>query len=64
MPVPPFDMRGLLPPFIGPNPTTQVRSPYLVTMVDLITQLATTPQRRQPLAQSDCLQGTVGAGQL
>jgi hypothetical protein len=49
MPFPAFDMRGLLPPFVGPNPATNIRSPYRATMVELVTQLATTPERRQLL---------------
>ena len=49
MPVPPFDVRGLLPPFVGADATTQDRSPYPATMAEVVTQLGTTPQRRQLL---------------
>ena len=49
MPIPSFDMRGLLPPFIGVDATTQERSPYLTNMPELVTALGTTPQRRQLL---------------
>jgi hypothetical protein len=49
VPVPPFDVRGLLPPFVGADATTQDRSPYLATMAEVVTQLGTTPQRRQLL---------------
>jgi len=49
VPVPPFDVRGLLPPFVGADATTQERSPYPATMVDIVAQLGTTPQRRQLL---------------
>lgn len=49
MPVPPFDMRGLLPPFVGADAATQERSPYPATMAEVVTQLGTTPHRRQLL---------------
>jgi hypothetical protein len=42
-------MRGLLPPFVGVDATTQDRSPYPATMAEVVTQLGTTPQRRQLL---------------
>lgn len=49
MPIPPFDMRGLLPPFIGVDATTHERSPYLTNMSELVTVLGTTPLRRELL---------------
>lgn len=49
MPLPSFDMRGLLPPFIGSDATTSDRSPYWTSMADLVFAFATTPHRRQLL---------------
>lgn len=49
VPVPPFDVRGLLPPFVGADATTQERSPYPATMTEVTARLGTTPQRRQLL---------------
>lgn len=47
VPVPPFDMRGLLPPFIGDDAATPDRSPYVATMPELVASLGTTDHRRQ-----------------
>lgn len=49
MPLPSFDLRGLLPPFLGADATTPDRSPYWVTMLELIAAFGTTPHRRQLL---------------
>jgi hypothetical protein len=49
VPFPTFDIRGLLPPFIGTDATTARRSPYVTTMVEVAAQLGTTPNRRQLL---------------
>lgn len=49
MPLPPFDMRGLLPPFIGTDATTPDRSPYWTSMADLAGAFGTTPHRRNLL---------------
>ena len=49
MPIPPFDMRGLMPAFLGSDETTVDRSPYWTTMSELATVLGTTPHRRQLL---------------
>lgn len=49
MPLPSFDMRGLLPPFIGTDATTSDRSPYWVSMPELVAAFGTTPHRRQLL---------------
>ena len=49
MPLPSFDMRGLLPPFIGTDATTSDRSPYWTTMVDFASAFGTTPHRRHLL---------------
>lgn len=49
MPLPAFDFRGLLPPFVGTNPTTSDRSPYWVTMSELVVAFGTTTRRRQLL---------------
>jgi hypothetical protein len=44
-PVPAFDGRGLLPPFLGADETTPSRSPYQSSMVELVARLGTTPVR-------------------
>lgn len=49
MALPAFDLRGLLPPFIGADATTQDRSPYWTSIQDLAGALGTTPHRRQLL---------------
>ncbi len=46
MPLPSFDLRGLLPPFVGADAVTQDRSPYWVTMPELVAAFGTTPHRR------------------
>ena len=50
MAIPPFDTRGLLPPFIGSDPTTSTRSPYVCTMAELAATLGTTSHRRRLLS--------------
>ncbi len=49
MPLPSFDLRGLLPPFVGADAATPDRSPYWVTMPELVAAFGTTPHRRQLL---------------
>lgn len=49
VPLPSFDLRGLLPPFIGADATTPDRSPYWVTMPELVAAFGTTPHRQQLL---------------
>lgn len=49
MPLPSFDARGLLPPFAGADATTAHRSPYWVTMSELVEAFGTTSHRRQLL---------------
>lgn len=49
MPLPSFDLRGLLPPFVGADAATPDRSPYWVTMPELVGAFGTTPYRRQLL---------------
>lgn len=46
-PVPAFDPRGFLPPYLGSDATTANRSPYSTTMVELVGSLATTDPRRE-----------------
>ena len=46
MPLPSFDLRGLLPPFVGTDAATQDRSPYWATMPELVSAFGTTPHRR------------------
>jgi hypothetical protein len=49
LPVPGFDGRGFLPPYIGVDGTTADRSPYEATMSEIISALGTTPTRRNLL---------------
>ena len=49
MPVPPFDARGLLPPFLGIDERTAARSPYVTNMGEMVTSFASTPHRSQLL---------------
>lgn len=46
-PIPTFDQRGFLPPYLGSDGTTGNRSPYVATMVELVGALATTDPRRE-----------------
>ncbi|MGE3643778.1 MAG: hypothetical protein AB7F96_07970 [Beijerinckiaceae bacterium] len=46
MPLPPFDMRGLLPPVNGGDDTNPDRSPYFCTMTELCLALGTSDHRR------------------
>jgi hypothetical protein len=44
--IPAFNASGVLPPFIGGNPTVQASaSPYEVTATELVVRFATTPER-------------------
>ncbi len=49
MPLPPFDIRGLLPPVNGSNPTHPDRSPYFCTMTELCSALGTSDHRKELL---------------
>jgi hypothetical protein len=49
LPLPSFDLRGLLPPFVGADATTPDRSPYWATMPELVSTFGTTPHRCQLL---------------
>jgi len=48
--IPPFTGSGVLPPYIGPDPT-QVGgvAPYETTLTELVTRFATSPERKQIL---------------
>jgi hypothetical protein len=48
-PVPAFDARGLIPPFVGSDEATKDRSPYEVTMPEIVASLGTTQPRRELL---------------
>lgn len=48
--IPSFDLRGLLPPFNGPDATTFDRSPYVAGMTELVQAFGTTPQRKSLLS--------------
>lgn len=45
-PVPTFDARGLLPPYVGDDATAINRSPYEATMTEIVMSLGTTPHRK------------------
>jgi hypothetical protein len=47
--LPSFNLRGLLPPFVGTDATTPDRSPYWITMPELASVFGTTSHRRQLL---------------
>ena len=49
MPIPSFDTKGLIPPFIGSDPKTADRSPYVIDMLELVAGLGTTKERRSLL---------------
>lgn len=49
MALPPFDLRGLLPPFKGGDPVTADRSPYFCDMSELCATLGTSDHRKQLL---------------
>ncbi|MGY3609107.1 MULTISPECIES: DUF6932 family protein [unclassified Bradyrhizobium] len=49
MPIPAFDARSLLPPFLGADGTTPDRSPYLTKASELLAALGTTPVRENLL---------------
>ena len=45
--IPPFNDSGFLPPYTGENSTiATLASPYRATMLELVTQFATSPERR------------------
>lgn len=45
MTVPEWNSAGLLPPHDPDAPVSQARSPYVVTVADVVAKLSTTPQR-------------------
>jgi hypothetical protein len=49
-PIPAFDARGFLPPFIGQDGTTPDRSPYEGSLTELVTAFGTTQSRKQLLS--------------
>jgi len=49
VPLPPFDARGLLPPFLGTDERTAARSPYAANMSEIVASFASTPLRIQLL---------------
>src|SRR5438046_1296146 len=48
MPIPAFNIDGVLPPFVGIDPGQQAAfmSPYEVTVAEVVGRFATTPDRR------------------
>jgi hypothetical protein len=54
MPIPAFSIDGVLPPYVGPSGpggAPQDMTPYVVTAVELVLTLGTSPKRRTILAQ-------------
>jgi hypothetical protein len=47
--VPPFDARGLLPPFVGTDGRSTDRSPYATNMVEIVASFGSSPHRSQLL---------------
>jgi hypothetical protein len=45
VPIPPWNADGVLPPINADDPTSLKRSPYLVSLVDLVTRFGITPER-------------------
>lgn len=45
-PVPAFDARGLMPPFLGGSAVTKDRAPYEATMQEVVASLGTSQARR------------------
>jgi hypothetical protein len=44
--IPPFNLSGVLPPFIGPSPVVPAgMSPYATTMTEIVGRLVITPER-------------------
>ena len=44
--IPAFNLSGVLPPFLGPNPTGRIEmSPYVVSMVEVVKHFATSHER-------------------
>ncbi len=43
--IPPWDARGVLPPLNKTNPTSPVRSPYLVSLTDVVLRFGTSRER-------------------
>ena len=53
MPIPPFSIDGVLPPYVGPNGpggSLQDMSPYVVSAVEVVSTLGTSTKRQKILA--------------
>ena len=48
-PIPSYDLRGYLPPYIGLDGRTPDRSPYRSSMTEVVAQLGTTSERKKLL---------------
>lgn len=49
VPIPTWNARGVLPPIDQRSPTSATRSPYEVSLMDVVTRFATSPERVQIL---------------
>lgn len=62
MPIPSFNSNGLLPPVAGINPAGMERSPYIVTMTELVHAFGTTPRRKQLLRNLIAYRNLISSG--
>jgi hypothetical protein len=54
MPIPPFSIDGVLPPFVGssgPGGSSRDMTPYVVTAIEVVTTLGTSARRRTILSR-------------
>ncbi|MBF0283984.1 MAG: hypothetical protein HQL51_05950 [Magnetococcales bacterium] len=49
VPIPPWNVQGVLPPVNAPDSTSMDRSPYRVSLIELIERFATSDERRNIL---------------
>ncbi|WP_245337294.1 hypothetical protein [Shinella sp. HZN7] len=62
MPLPPFNSNGMLPPLASENGADADRSPYTITMMELVQRFGTTPHRRRLLNNLIAYRGVISAG--
>jgi hypothetical protein len=62
MPIPSFNANGILPPVAGSDPTDMDRSPYIVTMRELVQKFGTTPHRKQLLQNLIAYRNIISSG--
>lgn len=62
MPLPPFNSNGILPPLASDNAVDAERSPYIITMMELVQRFGTTLHRRHLLNNLIAYRGVISAG--